>query len=989
MIINTTTSSNNRGIYLYFSNSNTLSNITANSNNCGIELVSSDYNNISNVIANSNTIGIQFYVSSDYNTIKNSIVQNNNYGIYLLSSGANLIYNNLFNNTNNYYFSGAIYANNWNTTIQTGTSIHGLKGNYIGGNFWTNPSGTGYSDTCDNLDNDQFCDNAYTLTTDNIDYLPLASAYVRKTSEPINYIDYLKGNLTLTRKPDISTILTELISKISNIYKKPIQGFSIIEFIKRISTLSRIPSVSAIVSDVVKRLTVLSRATAKSFGLTENIKKIVTLLRGAWEYFSMGFGLKSYYSYTYHSVQYDIPYFTNSGSKDVKFYQTTEINTYGATITLTRTLPEGVDEWIVYNSSECSGTVLNSGTGNVATWQISSTQKINNTVCYTYLNGVTLNSISWSQYDKIASNLTTQIIYTPLIFTENVGEDFNVSWDITNLIPSGALPLENITCENCPANGGININATAYGDWIPEQISPNIQGYAEIMKMTEWTKSVYLENDFSQPLKINVTIGLPSCYVYAWVVNPEGQNETVQNLTGMIAWNETLSSGQNGTWIVHFNTPIINVSRNETAVVNQIWYRYFDVDNVCVALKNVKAYAPYSLDYVSISLYDNSTGIMEDISGYSDYAFRLNTTEYMAYWNIPTLSTKRNFVLMGTAVECTLLNRTIINYPLTTMENVEWLEQISCRNMRTISSEYVTKWRMIFEARDIKIDGIPTEKSIDEYGAYIMLKGSLGPLETVVRNVTYKTDPVTAEITFSYPTDRKEWYVVDKEAEIRVNVTVKSWSALDINQTITKEIPIIYGRNLMLWYEGNLIDQKAEVTGKYDLIINGIKAFETKNYFINFTIPTAESRVVIERPDPQTGFQTRTIEVKSITPYTLIDLRYKTEIPYENIKKVINYDTKANLTWDIEKGETYIALGSLESGKSMMFTIYYTTPVVVPDIIKTIGDWFTTRHIYIPILSDITGKLFTGLEAVVINFTLMSIPIILYYYRNVIWGKKK
>jgi hypothetical protein len=321
------------------------------------------------------------------------------------------------------------------------------------------------------------------------------------------------------------------------------------------------------------------------------------------------------------------------------------------------------------------------------------------------------------------------------------------------------------------------------------------------------------------------------------------------------------------------------------------------------------------------------------------------------------------------------------------MENVEWLEQVICRNLRTVSSDYSTKWRIIFEARDIKVDGTPKEKSIDEYGAFIILKGSLGPLESVVKNITYKTDPVTAEITFSYPTDRKEWYVVDEEAEIRVNITVKSWSALDINQTITKEIPIIYGRNLMLWYDGNLTDKKAEVTGKYDLIISGIKSFETKHYFINFSIPTAESRVVIERPDPQSGFQTRTIEVKSITPYTLIDLRYKTEIPYENIMKVVNYETQENLTWEIEKGETYISLGSLESGKSMMFTIYYTMPVEVPDVIKTIGEWLTKRHIYIPFLSDIAGREFTGLEAIIMNSTLLSIPIILYYYRKVIWKK--
>jgi parallel beta-helix repeat protein len=82
--------------------------------------------------------------SSSNNIISNSKVQNCSiYGIYLRRGPTNnLIYNNLFNNTNNFYFYGTVYPNNWNTTRQPGTRIYSF-GNEIGGNYWTNPDGNG------------------------------------------------------------------------------------------------------------------------------------------------------------------------------------------------------------------------------------------------------------------------------------------------------------------------------------------------------------------------------------------------------------------------------------------------------------------------------------------------------------------------------------------------------------------------------------------------------------------------------------------------------------------------------------------------------------------------------------------------------------------------------------------------------------------------------------------------------------------------------
>ena len=177
-ITNSIINNSDIAIELFDSHSNILTNITVNSNNYGFWIVGNS-NILTNITANSNSKeGIEL-IDSNFTIIKNSKVENNSrYGIYVQESGNNLIYNNLFNNTNNFYFDEfwPIYSNNWNTTRQLGTRICSL-GTEIGGNYWTHPNGTGYSDTCTDSDKDGFCDNPYILATNNTDYLALSDEF--------------------------------------------------------------------------------------------------------------------------------------------------------------------------------------------------------------------------------------------------------------------------------------------------------------------------------------------------------------------------------------------------------------------------------------------------------------------------------------------------------------------------------------------------------------------------------------------------------------------------------------------------------------------------------------------------------------------------------------------------------------------------------------------------------------------------------------------
>ncbi|WP_440947765.1 NosD domain-containing protein [Methanosarcina sp. T3] len=103
-------------------------------------------------------------------------------------SGNNTIYNNYFSNVNN----TLIYSeanNTWNTSKTSGESIVG--GPYLGGNYWANPSGTGFSENCTDADRDGIADSSYEIVNGTFDYLPLTeipSTTTTKHKSSANYI---------------------------------------------------------------------------------------------------------------------------------------------------------------------------------------------------------------------------------------------------------------------------------------------------------------------------------------------------------------------------------------------------------------------------------------------------------------------------------------------------------------------------------------------------------------------------------------------------------------------------------------------------------------------------------------------------------------------------------------------------------------------------------------------------------------------------------
>ncbi|MFA5061011.1 MAG: NosD domain-containing protein [Candidatus Pacearchaeota archaeon] len=168
---------------------------TSGENASAIHLVQDSNNNISsNDIATfgNYSYGIFFNESHNHTLVNNLFYtdEETSYILYLITSAGELIYDNLFNTSTN--GSGIYIADSdpsdFNTTKTSGTNIVGKS--YIGGNFYTNSLGNGYSDTCTESDGDYICDSSYRVVegVDVFDYLPLtlSTSYVVEDDDPPN-----------------------------------------------------------------------------------------------------------------------------------------------------------------------------------------------------------------------------------------------------------------------------------------------------------------------------------------------------------------------------------------------------------------------------------------------------------------------------------------------------------------------------------------------------------------------------------------------------------------------------------------------------------------------------------------------------------------------------------------------------------------------------------------------------------------------------------
>jgi parallel beta-helix repeat (two copies) len=244
-VTNNDLSNNKIGIYLSISNYNKISGNRANSNKMfGIHLDSSEGNEILNNSVNSNTRGIDSLTSNKNVILDNIALNNSQYGMWISQSNDNnisrntikkcgngetgsggihqnsssrniisgnivafndgygffecpachnnLVYNNYINNSRNANINTR--DTTWNIEKTKGRNIVG--GSYIGGNFWGETDGTGFSQTkVVDKDGDDIIDSAYIDDSGNIaDYLPLVM--VLDPQPPILPVANFSANVT-------------------------------------------------------------------------------------------------------------------------------------------------------------------------------------------------------------------------------------------------------------------------------------------------------------------------------------------------------------------------------------------------------------------------------------------------------------------------------------------------------------------------------------------------------------------------------------------------------------------------------------------------------------------------------------------------------------------------------------------------------------------------------------------------------------------------
>lgn len=160
----------------------------------GILLKGSESNTISNNLITLNEKGIRLESSNSNDILDNIIAYNYGPGISLETSSRNLIYNNYFKNSENVEEKAVNAENLWQSPLKTRQNI--VRGPYIGGNFWADPEGKGYSETCVDENSNGICDTSYNITgggTDKSPLFPKVPNAVKTLESSLNASAYEQG----------------------------------------------------------------------------------------------------------------------------------------------------------------------------------------------------------------------------------------------------------------------------------------------------------------------------------------------------------------------------------------------------------------------------------------------------------------------------------------------------------------------------------------------------------------------------------------------------------------------------------------------------------------------------------------------------------------------------------------------------------------------------------------------------------------------------
>ena len=517
-------------------------------------------------------------------------------------------------------------------------------------------------------------------------------------------------------------------------------------------------------------------------------------------------------------------------------------------------------------------------------------------------------------------------------------------WKTTN----GYLFEYNVTVYLNWTNGTYSVNITANDTFNQTGINSTqlniykltitegsvIQGDAEINKTTKWqrTDSVY------NPLATSYTNFIANTSIVSDVVWYELWNDTdnhtddilTVNLTGnCIEWLiSNITATETQSWNLYYNTTIINYTKyNET--VGGIWYLYLNVTNNVTNITDVYTYSDvYEINRTYV-LEELISGTWTDRTDNASYTFRnIDTDGDGSYdkvsWYVPLLDGLRQFRAYISYI-VVVENKTITNPPVTEFKPINWLDEVTLKNVDTVSHSYSIKIYLPYDAVNIRVDDVSTEPKYDANGRYVTLTGTLAGGSQIIHEIEYSTPPTSVTVTIDYP----DIFWVDEKAIINMNVSVKNWASQNITD-VEKSITIDYGEELYLCEdfvsvcnESNAIDSADIVSGTYVLEIGNMTPFEIHNYTISYLIYTAVSEEQTPYRENLNGSVVRVdvLKVRSVSPIPMQTL--KVELPDINCSNVVKIDnalTGEEYNWTC--GSVIVDLGLVGQGDVIELRVY-------------------------------------------------------------------
>jgi len=431
-----------------------------------------------------------------------------------------------------------------------------------------------------------------------------------------------------------------------------------------------------------------------------------------------------------------------------------------------------------------------------------------------------------------------------------------------------------------------------------------------------------------------------------------------------------------------------------TEVGVSYWRKYVNITAGCIDYDDVQVYTGINESMYSYKLYDNTTGLDTDVTTDPDYNVidgdldEDGLPDQLNWTTDISKNTKKKFYIkgqVGVPVTCEIESKEITTVPIVTGVNINWNWTIKCSNVNPSDAEISYKIRVPLDGFNFALDDVGKASYFDAYGKYVLLERTI-PANAIKRyTLSFSSNPVTAEACYYYPPDRDEVYYVDEYALVEINVTIKNWGSEDVNETIKREIPIIYGKDLKVWFNNSKVDSEAEVTGKYLLEVDKIEGNAEKLYSINFTIPTCDSELLLERPEPERGLKVRVYKITGVTPYILTEVHFIIEdIEYNETQEVykVSYpdlEELEALNWTSHEGNPEINLGAFTVAMEKYILITYGRITPVPDPLQKLVE-FLNKEIFVPIVSVWLARKFRVYEVGIISFSGFLVSIFIYYY---------